>query len=70
MNNATVKKYFDPERDGEPPEKRGRPPIIHDAPLKAVNLHVTRMKDYGDVDEADKSIMMAIIDGMVQGTRF
>ena len=28
------------------------------------------MKDYGDVDEADKSIMMAIIDGMVQGTRF
>ena len=70
VKNATVGKHVDFGKAGESPEKRGRPPIIPDALLEASNIHVTGMQASGDIGEADKSIMMDTVDGMVQGTRF
>ena len=70
VNNATVRKYFYLGKAGESTKKRGRPLIIPYALLEASNLHVTGMQASGDISKADKSIIMATIDAMVQGTGF
>ena len=61
-------KYVELGKTVESPEKRVRPPRIPDALLVASNLHVTGMQASGDIGESDKSIMIATIDAMFQGT--
>ena len=70
VKNETVRKYIDLGKAGESPKNRGRPSIIPGAILDANNIHMTRMEDYGYNGKSYKSIMMATIDAMVQGTRF
>ena len=70
VKNVTVRKYVDLGKSGESPEKRGGPPIIPDALLEEINIYVTKMQASGGIGEADKSIMMATIDAIVQGTEF
>ena len=53
-NNANVRKYVDLGKAGDYPEKRGRPPRIHDALLEAINLYVTRVQAFGEIGESEK----------------
>ena len=70
VQNATVRKYVYIGKCDESPKKRGRLPRITDTLLEASNIHVTGMQSSGDISKADKSIMMANIDAMVQGAAF